>query len=368
MRITEEGMGRDELRKLAKTHVCAVCGGKLDLFMDWAGPPVYLACTDDKKHEGTVKLYEPSITEENTYKGGVLRMVQIEKEHGIEKARALAKYQGVITLSRPQAMEILQTIWPEAPERDRTAAALLCISYGLNPLAGHVFLIGYTDKKTGKKTYARVTGIKANRLIASRKGSFGYVDDTPRLMTKDEQERVFGECRENFVTVIVKVRDMATGAEAPGYGFWPKDIEPKGTEKGNTKFNMAGIRAERQALDRLRPGEMPGVPAVDEAYVEGEYQAVADTPEEVESMSPDEPDVLFEEPKAGGIDMEWLKEQLAILQGAKLKAWTNKAILERLNATLKVNCVTPGEALGRLSPEQSEQFANSVKEAVEMCG
>lgn len=202
----------------------------------------------------------------------------MEQEYGKEMTTALDKYIGVVSLTKPQAKEILQAVYPEAPGDEIARAVLLCASYGLNPLMKHVFLIPFNKGKSNE-TWATVIGIKAKRLLASRRGNYSYVDNTPRVMTEAEQKGIFGEVYGDKVMVITKVKDPATGAEAPGYGAWPKNTEPYGTEKGNSKFNMAAIRSESQALDRLRPGEMPvGVEVVSEevaeAAIEAEYREV----------------------------------------------------------------------------------------------
>ena len=186
---------------------------------------------------------------------------------GTEKANKLIKYHGITGLTRPQAMEILNTIWPDAPATDKVAAAILCVSYGLNPLANHVFLIKFKDK------WARVWGIKAKRLVASRRGSYSYLDMSPRLMTDEEQKKVWGEVDPSNVCYLTHLKDMATGAEVYGYGKWPKSQQPYGIDKGNSQGNMASIRSESQALDRLRPAEMPsGFAVADEQYIEGGYK------------------------------------------------------------------------------------------------
>lgn len=206
----------------------------------------------------------------------------MENELGTEKTKALAKYMGVVSLTKPQAKEILVAVFPEAPDGEITRAVMLCASYSLNPLMKHVFLIPFNKGKPNE-SWATVIGIKAKRLLASRRGSYSYVDNTPRIMTEEEQRRTFGEIYSDKIMVITKVKDPATGAEAPGYGSWSKDSEPYGTEKGNSKFNMAAIRSESQALDRLRPGEMPvGVEVISEevaeATIEGEYREVTSEP------------------------------------------------------------------------------------------
>jgi len=119
-------------------------------------------------------------------------------------------------------------------------------------------------------------GIGATRLIASRNRKYSYKDGT-RLMTEEDQIRIFAEIDKSKIWAITVLKDEY-GNEAPGYGNWPRDKEPYGADKGNTKANMAMIRSERQAFDRLCPGEMPqGVDVIDAEYIasdEGQYNVV----------------------------------------------------------------------------------------------
>lgn len=66
------------------------------------------------------------------------------------------------------------------------------------------------------------------------------------------------------------------------------------------------------------------------------------------------------------IDMAWLAEQMKILQGKKLKAWSNANIVSYLNSITgkKANSVT--EAVCNLSAEQAAQFVKRVAETVAM--
>jgi hypothetical protein len=131
----------------------------------------------------------------------------------------------------------------------------------------HVFLVSYKNRKTGEVTWSTQLGIRATRLMAVRKGTFSYLDDSPRIMSDEEQQKIYGEVAHDRIRAITILRDEKTGAVVRGYAHWMLSDEPKGMEKGNTKANMAFKRSEAQALDRLRPGEMPsGVDVVDEQY------------------------------------------------------------------------------------------------------
>lgn len=198
------------------------------------------------------------------------------EELGKEKADALAKYVGQTSLQKVELQDIIETLWPEAPPVEKTKAIMLCATYGLNPLNKHIFLIPF-NKGEPDETWALVMSIHCKRLLASRRGPFSYVDNTPRIMTDDEQQTVFGEVLDDRLYVITKLRDPKTSAESVGYGFWLHKDRPKGENTGNTRFNMAAIRSESQALDRLRPGEMPlGIEGVEESAIEADYQIISE--------------------------------------------------------------------------------------------
>ncbi len=278
-----EKLPLEQLEKLRKRNLCKQCGARLDMFIDLTTHKNFLACHDylRTRHEGIereVSRYEREGLAALTI---IARRKIMEKEFGQERMRALAKYEGVTSLSKRDALEIWDTIWPEAPAIEKTRAALLCATQQLNPLMKHVFLIPFNKGKENE-TWETIIGIKAKRLMASRRGPFSYIDDTPRLMTEAEQVKRWGSVHADKLVVIVKLKDPKTGAEAPGYGEWPlkklgwrnnkqveSDNEPYGVEKGNSKFNMATIHAESQALDRLRPGEMPtGFTVADESIAD----------------------------------------------------------------------------------------------------
>ncbi len=258
---------REKLYELCKKNRCQVCSGRLDVFMDFDRGKAFLACWDWPRthHEGIergAREYELNIP---------TRRKEMAEELGKEKADALAKYVGQTSLQKVELQDIIETLWPEAPEVEKTKAIMLCATYGLNPLNKHIFLIPF-NKGEPDETWALVMSIHCKRLLASRRGPFSYVDNTPRIMTDDEQLTVFGEVFNDRLYVITKLRDPKTGAESVGYGFWLHKDRPKGENKGNTRFNMAAIRSESQALDRLRPGEMPlGIEGVEESAIEADY-------------------------------------------------------------------------------------------------
>ena len=292
-----ETVSRTDLEAVAKRNRCAVCGGRLWLYLNYQkkldGEPYwrYLSC-DQEGHEGIARGYrEPSAILKKEYEDMVTKT-------GTNK---LALYVGKRELQKNEAKEIIESLFPDAPKIEQERAILTCVSYRLNPLNKHVFLIPFNRKnKEGqvvRTDWALVMGIKAKRLLANRPvpGSakprpFSYIDNTPRVMTPEEQMTIFGEVLQDRVSVITKLQDPETHAVVVGYGSWRKSDAVYGTEKGNTAFNMAAIRSESQALDRLRPGEMPeGVETADESVIEGQYRVVdTSTGEVIEGQGKEE--------------------------------------------------------------------------------
>lgn len=263
--------------KIVNHSTCAVCGGQLSYGITAEGE--YEVICPHTDHKGWVR-------EKSTWQrwkdGEAIPLIienrlkdkeekQMSNQLGHEKAMALEKYQGVRMLTKSNAAEILRTIWPKAPAVEVTKAALLCASYGLNPLMSHVFLIPFKGK--AGETWATVMGIKATRLIASRRTRYSY-QDGPRIMSEKEQEKIRGTIDPDNIWAITVLADEQ-GNKAPGYGSWPRSQAVYGSDKGNTSLNMAMIRSERNAFDRLIPGDMPAsVDVLDERFVDAQYQEV----------------------------------------------------------------------------------------------
>ena len=281
----EEGrVTREDLEALGKRNRCLVCHGRLDVFLDADQHLAYLACTDylRTKHEGIERPPSRYEKEGLATLNIPTRREIVERDYGGEKTKALDKYMGGgIVMTRSVATEIVETLWGDAPIIEKTKCILLCQTYQLNPLMKHLYLIGYkrNDRsgkpvldREGKQVYdwSIQQGIGATRLLAQRKHHFSYLDMTPRLATQAEIEKILGfTADKNCVYGFCHIKDTDTGAEAFGLRGIPKNENTKGMEKGNTHLNMACVRAERLALDRQYPGEMPaGLEVVDERYLE----------------------------------------------------------------------------------------------------
>lgn len=272
----DDSTTREKLFELRKRNRCQQCGGRLDVFMDFDRGKAFLACADWRRthHEGIEREASPPLE-----KNIPTRREEMVEELGEEKATKLERYEGVVSLTRAQAMEILKTIWPKAPEIEVMKAGIICHQYGLNPLMKHLFLIPFKRREEGRvvgEDWVTVLGISSNRLIARRRHNYTYLDLTPRRMAKEEEEKINGEVDNTRVWAITKLKDLDTGAEAMGIGSWPKDEEPYGVDKGNTKLNMACVRSEREALDRLYPAEMPqGVEVMEEKFIGADYSLIS---------------------------------------------------------------------------------------------
>jgi len=257
---------RELLKKLLRQNTCSECGSELESFYDIEKHLPFLQCKSHPEHNGIAKQYGPPLTLDEMNMN-TRREYMAEQIKGKASTTALEKIPTQGQLTQSQAMHILQLVYPDAPEDEIIRCAILCRDFGLHPLMKEVYLIPFKDK-SGKANYATVLGINATRKMMARHGTFSYIDNTPRVMTEKEQTDIFGEVQTDRIVAITKLRTKG-GLEAQGYGHYMLKDNPYGTDKGNTKANMAFIRSERQAFSRLFPDSIPPeVEIIDEAYVE----------------------------------------------------------------------------------------------------
>ena len=272
MAILEREMPLEEMKKRASNNKCS-CGG--NLAVAWGGSFGHncyiLRCCENIDHSDftrPVKISNYDLPGYNMPGTSHKKEKELTTRIGEEKTKALVRAAGgniLSTLTEKAARSMAEILWPEAIQSRSgqnaiAKLALICRDYGLNPAMDHVFLIKFKDQ------WAVVRGIKASRLISARDKSYGYIDDTPRVMTEAEQTKIFGEVDKLNLCTICKLKDK-DGNVFTGYGKWPLSVNPYGTEKGNSKFNMSCIRGERQALDKMNPGSMPAIDVVDENYM-----------------------------------------------------------------------------------------------------
>lgn len=395
---------RKLLEKLRRNQVCAECGGQLEAFYDLEKRLPYLQCKTNAQHEGIAKEYrEPRELNIPTWRS------KMEKEHGKETMNALAKYhpsEGRLTQS--QAMHILKLVYPHTPEDEIIRCAILCQDFGLHPLKKEVYIIPFGQGE--KRTWATVVGIAADRKIAAtQKGAYSYLDDSPRATSKEEIVKQFGEDSEEAEKNIISICKVQgeSGNQAVGFGLWPRASVPYGMDKGNTKRNMANIRAERQAVSRLPGKPLPQVEVIDAEYAElpaivdittGEIKEPAmekkspeqkpdapvkrgefadAKPEPVPAPPPDAPESKSEPPRqesngnvppevTSPIDMAWLQEEQMKLLAKGQSSWDNKGIRDRIDKITGHKSKTVSEAVNHLTKEQAAEFKKKINEAVEM--
>lgn len=273
-----------EAQRIAKKNVCGGCSGNLVIMQNKDG--YYLRCVNNcyLDEVGLDTAWNHPSNRESKILG---ERNAIEMTTGVSNDKAIAIRQYALTprLDKAQAIEVLKTCWPKAPETDVMRAALLCATYQLNPLMKHVFLVPYGQGD--KATWSIQIGIGATRLAASRRGPVSYIDG-PRIMSQEEQKQIRGRVDPQRIWAITKLGGR-NGATSVGYGSYGLTETVQGEAKGNSRENMAMIRSERQALDRLYPAEMPmpaDVETVDESFeksplqaVEGEYRDISEAKE-----------------------------------------------------------------------------------------
>ncbi|MBA7549959.1 hypothetical protein ES705_42464 [subsurface metagenome] len=266
----------------------------------------------------------------------------------------------------------------------------------------HLYLVGYKRRdrdgnyiEDGQgnlvKDWSLQIGIGATRLMAQRKHNYSYLDLTPRKATQEEIDTILGDTADpNSIYGFVHLKDVDTGAEAFGLRGIGNSERIKGEEKGNTHLNMACVRAERLALDRQYPGEMPqGLEVVDERFIEADYRVVDETGGAGESPLKDGEKIgataSTKQPKAGAkatktetppaaeetsqdeaikgegftIDLPWLKESQKTLK------WTDDTVLTFIIGQYKVSGTSVTGALNKLTREQAEDFVNQINKRLE---
>ncbi len=384
----DSNTSREKLLELRKTNRCQQCGGMLNVFLDVDSGKAFLACNDWHRthHEGIEREASRYEKEGLASLNLPTRREIMNEQFGEKKTKALAKYIGTGAITKAIATEIVETLWGEAPPIEKTKAILLCQTYQLNPLMKHIYLIPYKRKdrageyivdKDGNLVldWSMQIGIGATRLMAQRRHNYSYLDLTPRKATQEEIDTILGDTADpNSIYGFVHLKDIDSGAEAYGLRGIPKKERIKGEEKGNTHLNMACIRAERLALDRQYPGEMPqGLEVVDERFIETDYRVVeektggaGESPLKGGEKSAETAEAGLGEPgeavegEGFSIDLTWLDESKKALK------WSDDTMKTFLVSKYKVSPEgTLTEVLNRLTREQAEEFVKEINKRLE---
>lgn len=267
-------------------------------------------------------------------------------------------------MTQTKAIYLLKTVWPNAPDDEVIKASIICATYGLNPLLKQVSLISFKNKNGGV-SWVTVLGIKATRNIALGTGhKYGYIDG-PRVMTEDEQKTIFGQTYPDRIVAITKIKDH-DGNIYPGYGFYPKDGSVQGADKGNSVANMAFIRSERNALDKMAPGQLPNTEVIDEEFTEvkvnnqtleaGRQETIAQAENDIEELFGDGEPTKAPVVKAE-FDIDWLMDKLKSIN------WNEKTTRSYLFAKYKVQTDgTIPEIVARLIPAQRDSFFKEIED------
>jgi len=274
MHYYPEDQSQKNLEKIRRDNVCAECSRQLAIFIDLTDKRRYIACSG-QVHEGIARAYQSPAED---YQSNIRREVELEEKTGRQAATTAVAIPKQGQLTQAQAMHILRLVYPEAPDDEIIRCAILCRDFGLHPLMKEVYIIGFKKynkertKVTGE-SWSTVIGIAANRKIAAdKKGSYSFIDDTPRAATQAEIVKQYGKDSQEEADNIISICKISgeKGNEAVGFGLYPKEKQPQGTDKGNTQRNMANIRSERQCIDRLPGGILPlrDIEVLDEAYLE----------------------------------------------------------------------------------------------------
>ena len=293
MHIIPADMPGSNVDAIVRKNACGLCGRKVAAFLNPRTKERYIACSSTQHDDAPiVKEWTPPKGEDTLNQEKQRRIDMVMEEHGVDAAHMLMErgvpLSGVLT--KAQAKDVLLTVWPGADDLAIYKGVEICHAFGLHPLAKHLYLIPF-NKKVSKRgephryeeVYEPVLGIGASRLIAGRKGRFGYVDATPRLMTEEEQMQVWGKVEKDCICAIT-ILETVDHLQARGYGRWKIGDKFQGADKGNTAQNMAFIRSERNAFTRLspEPDVLNGVGVMDERYVETPSGTVDTTSGELE--------------------------------------------------------------------------------------
>ena len=300
---------------MTKSHRCR-CGGELVVCPDpeHHGKLFLVRCgkcraTDEEAFEAIKSYYRQwkEGTLENPYiisrlkRQEEIEMTQeIAKRTDPQQAQALMQYRNLPVLSEDQATQILNLLWPKAPDPVKAHALMLCTQLGLNPLRKHIYIIPFYNSETKQTDHQIIMSIEANRELGRRTGWYSYADG-PRLMTEKEELMYFGESNNAYWRAITILTDRLNGRYV-GVAEIKREAKIQGTDKGNSAMHMAQIRSERQALAKL-PGDqyadlLQGVEVIDAQYIEtpsgpvdtatGEIIEGKAEPVEEEPLFPDE--------------------------------------------------------------------------------
>ncbi len=249
---------RERIYRLAETMEC-LCGRRLTVAVKGGEP--YLRCCESVEHTD----YRPIRTLTQLYDAGEYinpyaaaaieknRRERLEEQGVPPEVQAMTIYgsdRHIMTASI--AERAIRSLYPGRTRASVERAIMIAVEFNLNPLLKEIHIIHYPSKTGGPGTDEVVLGIEGNRKIAQRKTKYRYVEffkavppDQMRDMGEDPTEKI-------GCTVVLGTDDNHL---YPGVGFINRTATIMGEDKGNSRWNMVCIHAERNALKRLVPDD-----------------------------------------------------------------------------------------------------------------
>uniref|UniRef100_A0A6M3LEV4 Uncharacterized protein n=1 Tax=viral metagenome TaxID=1070528 RepID=A0A6M3LEV4_9ZZZZ len=176
-------------------------------------------------------------------------------------------------------------------------------------------------------------------------------------------------CTEHGVAFFKKGKMKGYAHPIDGTREWcnEEDVDMRG------EFEKEGRDLVEEVMKKTAPVKTkePAPEAAESVLHPGAVDTDTVTPTETEAQ-PEEPDKRFQFEKEGRdppaatspIDLVWLKEQLGILQGHKIEAWTNSAVVGKLAGITGRKAANVSEAVSYLSAEQAELFIKRINDTI----
>jgi len=123
---------------------------------------------------------------------------------------------------------------------------------------------------------------------------------------------------------------------------------------------------QRHGVNFFKKGKMRSYGHPVEAPPPQDLDSDADKAIEPFTMDGEVVEPAAEEGQTSYIDMQWLKESLAILQKKKVTAWSNTNIVAYLNTLTKTPSMSVVDAVRKLNKEQAADFVAKLEETLAM--